>query len=392
MNTTNLAPEEIVDEERRREFVEVARDFAQREIAPHAAAWDRDKEYPAHVVKQLGELGFLGLLVSEEFDGLGLDALTYLMIIEEIAAADASVSITLSVHNSLPSHILESFGRPEQCEQWLRPMARGELLAAFCVSEADSGSDLASLRTRAEWNGSSWVLNGTKAWVTNGDVADLLLVMARTSDDASSRARGLSFFMIPADTPGVEPGKAEDKMGLRASRTTQIALTDVELGPQHLIGEEGKGFRYAMEGLDNSRMGVAAQAIGIARQALEHSVKYAGERKQFEKPIKDFQGIGFMLADMVTRLSAARALLHEAARAKQRREAITMRSSMAKLFASEMAVFVTQRAVQVFGGYGYMRDYPVERLLRDAKVTEIYEGTSEVQRIVIARELYSNHD
>ena len=392
MNTTNLAPEEIVDEERRREFVEVARDFAQREIAPHAAAWDRDKEYPAHVVKQLGELGFLGLLVSEEFDGLGLDALTYLMIIEEIAAADASVSITLSVHNSLPSHILESFGRPEQREQWLRPMARGELLAAFCVSEADSGSDLASLRTRAEWNGSSWVLNGTKAWVTNGDVADLLLVMVRTSDDASSRARGLSFFMIPADTPGVEPGKAEDKMGLRASRTTQIALTDVELGPQHLIGEEGKGFRYAMEGLDNSRMGVAAQAIGIARQALEHSVKYAGERKQFEKPIKDFQGISFMLADMATRLSAARALLHEAARAKQRGQSITMRASMAKLFASEMAVFVTQRAVQVFGGYGYMRDYPVERLLRDAKVTEIYEGTSEVQRIVIARELYANHD
>ncbi len=391
MTMTNTAAE-IVDEERRREFVEVARDFAQREIAPYAAQWDREKKYPADVIKQLGELGFLGLLASEEFDGLGVDALTYLMILEEIAAADASVSITLSVHNSLPSYILETFGTPEQHEQWLRPMARGEVLAAFCVSEADSGSDVGSLRTRAEWSGSSWVLNGTKAWITNGDVADLLLVMVRTSVDASSRVRGLSFFMVPADTPGVEPGKAEDKMGLRASRTTPIVLTDVELGPQHLIGEEGKGFRYAMAGLDRGRLGVAAQAIGIARQALEHAVKYAGERKQFEKPIKDFQGIGFMLADMTTRLSAARALLHEAARAEQRGEDITMRASMAKLFASEMAVFVTQHAVQVFGGYGYMRDYPVERLLRDAKVTEIYEGTSEVQRIVIARELYSNHD
>jgi alkylation response protein AidB-like acyl-CoA dehydrogenase len=391
MTTTNIA-EEVVDEERRRKFVEVARDFARREIAPHAAEWDREKKYPADVVRQLGELGFFGLLVSEEFDGLGLDAVTYLMILEEIAAADASVSITLAVHNSLPSYILESFGTPEQHEQWLRPMARGELLAAFCVSEADSGSDVAGLRTRAVWSGSSWVLNGTKAWVTNGDVADILLVMVRTSDDPTSRARGLSFFMVPADTPGLELGKAEDKMGLRASRTTQVALTNVELGLQHLIGEEGKGFHYAMEGLDHGRMGVAAQAIGIGRQALEHSVKYAGERKQFEKPIKDFQGISFMLADMETQVSAARALLHEAARAKQRGQNITMWASMAKLFASEMAVFVTQRAVQVFGGYGYMRDYPVERLLRDAKVTEIYEGTSEVQRIVIARELYSHHN
>jgi alkylation response protein AidB-like acyl-CoA dehydrogenase len=271
-------------------------------------------------------------------------------------------------------------------------MARGELLAAFCVSEADSGSDLAALRARAEWNGSGWVLNGTKAWVTSGDVADVLLIMVRTSEDASSRARGLSFFLVPADTPGLEHGKAEDKMGLRASRTTSFVLNNVELGTDHLIGEEGKGFHHAMEGLDNGRLGVAAQAIGIARAALDHSLKYAAERKQFEKPIKDFQGVSFMLADMATRLSAARALLHDAARGKQRGETITMRASMAKLFASEMAMYVTTQAVQIFGGYGYMRDYPVERLFRDAKVTEIYEGTSEVQRIVIARELYSNND
>ena len=391
MPTPDVA-EGFVGEDRRRELVEAARDFAQREIAPHAAEWDKNREYPAHTIKRLGELGFMGLLVSEDMDGLGLDQLTYLMMVEEIAAADASVSIALSVHNSLPCCILELHGTAEQQERWLKPMARGELLAAFCVSEADAGSDLANVRARGEWNGSNWVLNGTKAWVTNGDVADVLLVMVRTSDDASSRARGLSFFIVPSDTPGVVAGKAEDKMGLRASRTTQIALTDVQLTAEHLVGEEGKGFGYAMEGLDAGRLSVAAQAIGIARSALEHAVKYAGERKQFEQPIKDFQGVSFMLADMATRLSAARALLHEAARAKQRGEGITMRASMAKLFASEMAMFVTTRAVQVFGGYGYMRDYPVERLFRDAKVTEIYEGTSEVQRIVIARELYSDHD
>ena len=390
--TTPSFAEDLVDEERRREFVEVARDFAQREIAPFAAEWDQTEEFPADVIKRLGELGFLGLLVTEEHDGLGLDPVTYLMMIEEIAAADPSVSIALSVHNSLPCHILDTYGTPEQQERWLKPMARGELLAAFCVSEADSGSDLAGLRAHAEWNGSAWVLNGTKAWVTSGDVADLLLVMVRTSMDASSRARGLSFFLVPAGTPGLGHGKAENKMGLRASRTTSLVLNNVELGPDHLIGEEGKGFHQAMVGLDNGRLGVAAQAIGIARSALDHSLKYAAERKQFEKPIKDFQGVSFMLADMATRLSAARALLHDAARAKQRGEAVTMRASMAKLFASEMAMYVTTQAVQIFGGYGYMRDYPVERLFRDAKVTEIYEGTSEVQRIVIARELYSNND
>ena len=268
-------------------------------------------------------------------------------------------------------------------------MARGESLAAFCVSEAGSGSDVASLDSRAVRDGTDWVLNGSKAWVTNGDVADLLLVLARTSHDATSRTRGLSFFMVPADTPGVEPTKPEDKMGLRASRTTQVVLTDVRLHMDHLIGEEGAGFQYAMEGLIGGRLGVAAQAIGIAQAALDHSIRYAAEREQFEVPIKEFQGIGFKLADMATRVAAARALLHDVARAKERGEDVSMRASMAKLFASETAMFVTTEAVQVFGGYGYMRDYPVERLFRDAKVTEIYEGTSEVQRIIISRGLYA---
>ncbi|MCZ6917842.1 MAG: acyl-CoA dehydrogenase family protein [Gemmatimonadetes bacterium] len=389
MTTVDAAESSV--EQQRREMVAMARDFARTEIAPHAAEWDRKKEYPADTVKRLGALGFLGMLISEELDGLGLDTLTYVMMIEEIAAADASVSITLSVHNSLPSSILQAWGTPQQWERWLKPMARGELLAAFCVSEAGSGSDVASLDSRAVRNGTDWVLNGTKAWVTNGDVADLLLVLVRTSDDATSRTRGLSFFMVPADTPGVEPTKPEDKMGLRASRTTQVVLTDVCLHADHLIGEDGAGFQYAMEGLEGGRLGVAAQAVGIAQAALDHSIRYAAEREQFEVPIKDFQGIGFKLADMATRVAAARALLHDVARAKERGEDVSMRASMAKLFASEAAMFVTTEAVQVFGGYGYMRDYPVERLFRDAKVTEIYEGTSEVQRIIISRGLYA-HD
>ena len=379
-------------DEQREEFVQLAREFAQSEIAPYAAEWDRNGEYPGEVIQRLGELGFLGLLVSEELDGLGVDPLTYLMIVEEIAAADAGVSITLSVHNSLPSFVLERYGSAEQHERWLKPMARGEKLAAFCVSEPDSGSDLASATTTAKRTGSNWTLNGTKAWVTNGDVADVLLILARTSSGVEKPSRGLSFFIIPADTAGVQAGKQEEKMGLRSSRTTQVTLDNVQVDLDCLIGEAGMGFRYAMEGLDRGRMGVAAQAIGIARSALEHAVRYAGERRQFNRPIKDFQGVSFMLADMATGLNAARALLHETARAEQRGEKITTRASMAKLFASETAMSVTDHAVQVFGGYGYMRDYPVERLLRDAKVTEIYEGTSEIQRILIARGLFSETD
>ncbi len=379
-------------DEQRKEFVQLAREFAEKEIAPYAAEWDRRKEFPREVIRRLGELGFLGLLVSEDLGGLGLDALTYLMMMEEIAAADASVSITLSVHNSLPSYVLQRYGTPEQHERWLKPMARGELLAAFCVSEPDSGSDLASVSTTATRTESTWVINGTKAWVTNGGVADVLLILVRTSKQAEKPSRGLSFFVVPADADGVQASKPEDKMGLRSSRTTQIVLDDVRLGADCLIGQEGMGFRYAMEGLDRGRLSVAAQAVGIARAALDHARRYAAERKQFNKPIKDFQGVSFMLADMATRLAAARSLVHDTARAEERGEGITQRASMAKLFASETAMFVANHAVQIFGGYGYMKDYPVERLLRDAKVTEIYEGTSEIQRVIIGRGLFSETD
>jgi len=375
--------------EERREIVALARDFAQREIAPYAADWDREKRYPDEVIRQLGELGFFGMRIPEEYGGLGLDPVTYLMVLEEIAVADAATSITLSVHNSLPVSMLLAHASEAQRRRWLPPMAAGEVLAAFSLSEAGAGSDAAAVRAQAVRDGDAWVLSGEKAWVTNGNTANLIVAVVRTDTPEARRGRrGMSAFLIPADTPGVEPGKPEDKMGLRSSGTTTVTLRDVRLSDEYLLGKEGDGYLYALQALDNGRMGVAAQAIGLGRAALEHAVRYAEERQQFERPLKDFQAIQFKLADMATRVSAARALLHETARLVERGERVTERASMAKLFATESAMWVTNQAVQVYGGYGYMRDYPVERLFRDAKVTEIYEGTNEVQRIVIARGLY----
>jgi alkylation response protein AidB-like acyl-CoA dehydrogenase len=372
-----------------REIVGLAREFARQEIAPYAPEWDREKHYPADVMGKLAELGFYGLRIPEEYGGLGLDTFTYLTVLEELAAADAGTSIALSVHNSLPVSMLLACASEEQRRRWLPPMASGEVLAAFSLSEADSGSDAASIRAQARRDGDTWVLSGEKAWVTNGDTAQLVVTVVRTDtpDDRRGR-RGISVFLVPADAEGVEPGKPEDKMGLRSSRTTTVMLRDVRLSDEYLLGKEGEGYLYALRALDNGRMGVAAQAIGVGRGALEHAIRYAEERQQFGKPLKDFQAISFKLADMTTRLSAARALLFETARAVEAERSVTERASMAKLFATESAMWVTNQAVQIYGGYGYMRDYPVERLFRDAKVTEIYEGTSEVQRIVIARGLY----
>jgi alkylation response protein AidB-like acyl-CoA dehydrogenase len=376
-------------DQQRAEVVAMARDFAQREIAPHAAEWDARAEFPAQAVKQLGELGFMGMLIPEEYEGLGLDLLTYLMVLEEIAAADAGLAITLSIHNSIIAGTILANGTDAQRERWLKPMARGEILGAFSLSEPGSGSDAASVAARAYREGDGWVLNGMKSWVTNGDVADVIMVMARSdTSEAPRKGRSVSAFLVPGGTPGLVPGKPEDKMGLRASHTTTLALTDVRLKGEHLIGEEGHGLSYALEGLERGRLGVGAQAVGIARSALEHSVRYAGERRQFETLLKDFQAIQFKLADMATRTAAARALLHEAARGAVPGLSEPAAASAAKLFASENAMWVTTQAIQIFGGYGYMRDYPVERLFRDAKVTEIYEGTSEIQRIVIGRALY----
>ena len=383
MSLTLLTPEQ-------QEIQRLARDFAREEIAPHAGEWDRRGSYDLGIVRKLGELGFLGMLIPEEYDGLGLDTLTYLLALEEIAVADASVAVLMSVHNSLPSQMVLRWGTDAQKEEFLRPMARGEKLGAFCLSEPDAGSDASALRAQAVRDGDHWVLNGTKAWVTSGTHADVFLVQVRTDTaDARRGSRGVSTFILTPDLPGFRVGKKEEKMGLRASPTVQIVLDNCRVPADRLLGEEGQGFVYAMQSLDNGRMGIAAQAIGIARAALEASLAYAAERKQFGQAIRDFQAIQFKLAEMGTRITAARSVLHQAAMAKDRGEKVTMYGAMAKLLASDTAMWVTTQAVQVFGGYGYVTDYPVERFFRDAKVTEIYEGTNEIQRIVIARELYT---
>ncbi len=377
--------------EEQQQVLQLARDFAAEHIAPHAARWDAEKHFDREVIARLGELGFLGMQVPEVYDGLGLDTATYLLAIEEIAAADASVAVSLAVHNSLPSQMLLRRGTDAQRERWLKPMARGELLAGFALSEADSGSDAASLRAQAVRSGDDWVLSGAKAWVSNGGTADLLLAMVRTDREGARRgAHGIGCFVVPTGTAGYVVGRAEDKMGLRASNTTAVFFENLRLPADHLVGDAASGFLYALEALDGGRLGVAAQACGIARAALQHATRYAAERRQFGSAIGTFEAVQFKLADMATRLEAARALMLEAARRRDAGEAATRWSSMAKLFASETAMWVATQAVQIFGGYGFMRDYPVERLMRDAKATEIYEGTSEIQRLVIARELLTS--
>ena len=376
--------------EEQREIQSLARSFAAEAIAPHAAQWDRDAFFDVTVATRMGELGFLGMLIPEQYDGLGLDTVSYLLALEEIAAADASSAVLMSVHNSLPTQMLLHFGSEAQKERYLKPMARGEVIGAFALSEPESGSDASSLTCQAVRDGDAWRLTGTKAWVTSGSVAGVIMVMARTdSADARRGSKGISAFIVTPDLPGFHVGKKEDKLGLRSSPTVQLTFDGLRVPAENLLGDEGQGFIYAMRSLDNGRLGIAAQAIGIARAALEHSLAYAAERMQFGQPIKDFQAIQFKLADMASRIESARALLHATAAAKDRGEAITQYGSMSKLLASETAMWVTTQAVQIFGGYGYVKDYPVERLFRDAKITEIYEGTSEIQRIVIARELYA---
>ncbi|MGH7663022.1 MAG: acyl-CoA dehydrogenase family protein [Gemmatimonadaceae bacterium] len=378
-------------DEEQREIQRLAREFARAEIAPHSARWDRESCFDSSIVDKLGEMGFLGMLIPEEFDGLGLDTRTYLVALEEIATVDASMGVLMSVHNSLPTQMILRYGSAEQKSRFLGPMARGELLGAFALSEPESGSDASALRTQAVRSADGWVLNGTKAWVTSGSVADVVIAMARTDTPVERRgARGIGAFIVTPDLPGYRVGQKEDKMGLRASPTVHLIFEDMHVPEGNLLGDSHRGFIYAMQSLDNGRLGVAAQAIGIARAALEAATEYAAHRKQFGHAIKEFEAIQFKLADMAMRVTAARAMLYAAAAARDRGEPITQFSAMSKLFASETAMWVTSQAIQIFGGYGYVTDYPMERLFRDAKVTEIYEGTSEILRIVIARELYAH--
>ncbi|HLU24311.1 MAG TPA: acyl-CoA dehydrogenase family protein [Longimicrobiales bacterium] len=373
--------------EERQQVRELARQFAESELRPHVEQWDRDRRLDPGVLEQLAELGFFGMRVPEEYGGMGFDLGMYVAVLEELAWGEPSVALTVSIHSAFAVGLLLAHGTEAQKREWLGRLASGEVIGCFALSEAGAGSDAAAVETRAWRDGDGWVLSGEKKWVTNARLAGLGLVVARTAEDPAGgeqpKSRGLSVFLVPMDSPGVEIGERKTTMGLRPIEVGDVRFRDVRVPGDALLGEEGRGFALAMEALDVGRLGIAAQAVGIAQAALEHARSYADEREQFGRKLREFEGIQFKLADMATRVAAARALL-EAASA----EPSTSRSAMAKLFASETAMWVTTQAVQVFGGYGYMRDYPVEKLMRDAKATEIYEGTNEIQRVVIARGLY----
>ena len=365
---------------------DTARDFAQNEVAPTAMERDVSGEFPHEGVKKLGELGFMGMMVSPDWDGAGMDTVSYVIAMEEISKVDASVGVVMSVNNSLVCWALEKYGSEEQKEKYLRPLATGEKLGAYCLSEPEAGSDATQQRTEATKNDDGWwTLNGTKNWITNGTTADVFLVYAQT--DREKGYRGISCFIVEKGLDGFTHGVKEDKLGIRSSDTCSLQFQDVRVPAENVLGPEGRGFNIAMETLNGGRIGIGAQALGIAQGAFEASVQYAQERKAFGKPISNLQAIQFKLAEMATKIQAARLLLFDAASKKDRGENFIKAASMAKLYASTIAVEVALEAIQVHGGYGYVREYKVERFLRDAKITEIYEGTSEIQHIVIARQL-----
>lgn len=362
---------------------QAARDFAQNILKPGVIERDRDMKYPANEVRQMGEMGFLGMMVSPEYGGGGMDTLSYVLAMEEISKVDASCSVIMSVNNSLVCWGLETFGTEAQKLKYLPKIASGEWIGSFCLSEPEAGSDATSQRTTAIDMGDHYLLNGTKNWITNGGTSKVHLVMAQT--DADKGHRGINCLIVETDWDGVEIGAKEDKLGIRASDTHTIMYTDVKVPKENRIGDEGFGFKFAMKTLNGGRIGIAAQALGIAAGAYELSVAYSKERAAFGKPISKHQAIAFKLADMATDIEAARLLVYRAAWLKDQHMDYGSASAMAKLFASEAAMKHTVEAVQVHGGYGYVKEYHVERLMRDAKITQIYEGTSEVQRIVISR-------
>jgi butyryl-CoA dehydrogenase len=359
------------------------RRFAEEEIEPKAAHYDRTREFPYESVRKCAELGLMGVMVDPRHRGSGLDALSYVIAIEEISRVDASLGVILSVNNSLYAHPVEKFGTEEQKRKYLAPFAAGEKIGAYGLTEANSGSDAGSLRTSAALRGDRWVLNGSKVFVTNGVAADACLVYAKTDPSAPS-SKGISAFIVERSSPGYSLGKPETKLGITSSGSVEIVLENCEIPKGNLLGPEGQGFKVALHTLDGGRIGIAAQALGIAQGALDKSIRYSRERVQFGKPICEQQSIQWMLADMATETDAARLLTYKAARAKDTQERYTLEASMAKLYASEVANRVAYKAVQIFGGYGYIAEYPVERYFRDARITEIYEGTSEIQRMVIA--------
>ena len=364
---------------------EMARDFATEQLAPNSEEWDRECRFPKEAIDAMAQLGMMGMMVPPEWDGAGTDTVSYAMALEEIAAGDGSVSTIMSVHNSVGCMPILRYGTDDQKERFLKPLARGEMIGAFCLTEAHAGSDASAIKTRARKDGNKWVIDGSKQFITNGSTAGVSLVFAVTDPDAGKR--GISAFLVPTDTKGYVVERIEKKMGLNASDTCALRFEGVEVTPDLMLGQEGQGYKIALSNLEGGRIGIAAQALGIARAALDYAVGYAKERTSMGQPIMQHQAVGFRLADGATKLHAARQMILHAAALKDAGEPCLIEASMAKLFATEMAEGVVSDALQTLGGYGFMKDFPLERMARDVRVTKIYEGTSDIQRMLIARSL-----
>jgi butyryl-CoA dehydrogenase len=367
---------------------DMVRDFAREVVAPEAAERDHSKQFPGDILKQMGELGLMGMMIPPEYGGSGADTVTYVLALSEIAAACASTAVVMSVQNSIVCESLLHYGTEAQKERFLKPLAQGDRIGAFALTEPDAGSDPVSQKTKAVRDGDAYILTGTKRFITSGKNAEVILVTAKT--DASQRHKGISTFIVTPDAPGFKTGREEDKMGLRASDTTDLIFDDCRIPADQRLGDEGQGFALAMKGLDGGRIGIASQSIGVARAALDASIAYATEREQFGMKISKFQGLRWIIADMATEIEAARQLTYSAAAMKDRGENYTQQASMAKLFASEMVNRITGKALQLHGGYGYTKEYAVERYYRDARVFTIYEGTSEIQRVVISNNIFKD--
>jgi len=366
-----------------------AKDFAEQELLPGVIDRDEHQYFPEELIRKMADLGFMGMMVRTEYGGAGLDTLSYVLAMEEISKIDASAAVCMSVNNSLVCWGIQEYGTEEQKQRYLTPLAKGECLGAFLLSEPEAGSDATAQHTTAQDCGDHYLLNGVKNWITNAGIAKVFLVMAQTHPERGSH--GINAFIVESDWPGVKLGAKENKMGIRGSDTRSVTFQDVKVPKQNRIGEDGFGFKFAMKTLEGGRIGIAAQALGIAAGAYERALRYATERKAFGVPIAQHQAIQFKLADMATRIEAARMLVWKAAWEKDQNRPFGLYSSMAKLYASEVAMWVTIEAVQIHGGYGYVKEYHVERMMRDAKITQIYEGTSEIQRLVISRHILQQH-
>ncbi len=371
--------------EEHRAVQEAARDFAQKELLPNVIERDNAQKFDPTLLQRMGELGFMGMMVSPDYDGGGMDTVSYAIAVEELSKVEAAASVMVSVNNSLVCYGLEAYGNEFQKQKYLKPLASGQKIGAFCLSEPEAGSDATSQQTTAEDCGDYYLLNGTKNWITNGDISSTCLVMAQTHPEL--KHKGINCLIVEKGMEGFVVGKKEDKLGIRASDTHSLLFTDVKVPKENRIGADGFGFKFAMSTLNGGRIGIAAQALGIAAGAFELALAYSRQRKTFGKPIFEHQAIQFKLAEMATQIEAARLMVYKAARLKDEHKDYVQAAAMAKLFASDVAMWVTTEAVQIHGGYGFVKEFHVERLMRDAKITQIYEGTSEIQKMVIAREL-----